>query len=357
MKNCSIIKCGHSFCKECIENCINLHNKCPVCKEPSSANEIVKDYTLEEIKVHIVNEREMKEKNYSKDKFKEYCIQNNILDKSSRFSNVFFSNLNNFYLTYDSFLNDINNDFVDIVNIIENKDDEAMFKLLNVKSIPFDEELMRKFSSKEEKINHIKKSKENIENSLLNSLDNFLKNLPSNPLNLPLSTSIKIVSENIKIDNVLVSRKDSINNLYSIVTKYFINKGDAVSNINKCQFEVKKLSFYRDINENLQEKVEKIKLDPNKLFLDYEIYSGEVIYLEGDLELKSKQVNKCIKKSFDSPVSIDFYKCDSCNLRWICQFCISKCHKNHTVEEFRLNHHIDKPYCCCENNKMCKNMN
>ena len=49
MTDATITKCGHSFCKDCIEEWINRNHECPTCKEKLAVKDLIKNYHFDQI--------------------------------------------------------------------------------------------------------------------------------------------------------------------------------------------------------------------------------------------------------------------------------------------------------------------
>eukprot|EP01017_Pseudomicrothorax_dubius_P014534 TRINITY_DN1693_c0_g1_i1.p1 TRINITY_DN1693_c0_g1~~TRINITY_DN1693_c0_g1_i1.p1 ORF type:complete len:186 (+),score=33.47 TRINITY_DN1693_c0_g1_i1:84-560(+) len=49
MKDPYVTRCGHSFQRQTIENCITRHGKCPICRTDLTLSEISPNYALKEI--------------------------------------------------------------------------------------------------------------------------------------------------------------------------------------------------------------------------------------------------------------------------------------------------------------------
>jgi Uncharacterized conserved protein, contains RING Zn-finger len=49
IKDASVTKCGHSFCKECIEECLNRRHECPNCKNETTIEQLVRNFNTDSI--------------------------------------------------------------------------------------------------------------------------------------------------------------------------------------------------------------------------------------------------------------------------------------------------------------------
>lgn len=59
-----LTKCGHYFCKGCIQECLNLKHECPTCKSETTIEEAVKDFHSDMVIKLLVTEKEKASKNY-----------------------------------------------------------------------------------------------------------------------------------------------------------------------------------------------------------------------------------------------------------------------------------------------------
>jgi hypothetical protein len=111
MINTSIIKCGHSFCEKCILDIINNSNRCPLCKAPSKKEDVMKNYTLDEIKNEIVKERSIRESENIESKYKEYSKNNedskNTGEVVTELHKIFFNNLKDVFNQYENFFHNL----------------------------------------------------------------------------------------------------------------------------------------------------------------------------------------------------------------------------------------------------------
>lgn len=63
-KSPHITKCGHSFCEECIFECLNLKKLCPHCNEPLQINEVFKNYQLEDLLKQLLDAKKKESEKY-----------------------------------------------------------------------------------------------------------------------------------------------------------------------------------------------------------------------------------------------------------------------------------------------------
>lgn len=49
IKNCATTSCSHSFCRACIEECLNIKKKCPTCQAPVELKQVYSNIALDRI--------------------------------------------------------------------------------------------------------------------------------------------------------------------------------------------------------------------------------------------------------------------------------------------------------------------
>lgn len=57
-KDAAMTKCGHTFCKVCIDEIVDIQHKCPVCKAELHKQDITKNYQLSMLIDSLQKERE-----------------------------------------------------------------------------------------------------------------------------------------------------------------------------------------------------------------------------------------------------------------------------------------------------------
>lgn len=59
-----ITKWGHSFCEECIFECLNLKKQCPHCNEALQKEEVFKNYQLEDVLKQLLDAKKAEQEKY-----------------------------------------------------------------------------------------------------------------------------------------------------------------------------------------------------------------------------------------------------------------------------------------------------
>mmetsp|Transcript_48376 Transcript_48376/g.35585 ORF Transcript_48376/g.35585 Transcript_48376/m.35585 type:complete len:133 (-) Transcript_48376:72-470(-) len=64
LKEPFISKCGHTFCKACIAECVNRQHECPQCRQKLEAGEIFRNFSLEVLLQRLQEERDKESHRY-----------------------------------------------------------------------------------------------------------------------------------------------------------------------------------------------------------------------------------------------------------------------------------------------------
>lgn len=353
MKNSSIIGCGHSFCEACILQWINLNNNCPLCKVSVKKEDVFKNYTLDEIKNEVLNERNLREEENIKGKYLDYCKEKS--DSISQLHDIFFFSLKNMFNNYENFFFKLDKDTEDLIQKISNSNgygsvDNGNQPKLNTEFVNVldDNDKVDYDLKNDQKLRNVMDNKKRIQDKVFTILKSQLALLPEDPRNLPIFTKIIILHTNHIIPNVHIQRFKNISHLLNVVEEFFKTLGDPVTDLSKAQFYYKRLSFESDINQNLIENQGRTYLkNMNDIFLNVDILPGESIYLEGEIILKSNQPKNCISYNYSESLVVDYFHCDTCSKSWICQECSKACHNNHQISLFKKGHTTTWACCYC----------
>lgn len=355
--NCSIIACGHSFCNECILKWLNTNSTCPSCKSIISKESIRRNFLYEKFKNTLFDEIKNEEETKLKREFMLLNFDDNDRNGSflnnSQYKQVFFNELSYIFNSYDEFFSKLNFEKIEKIEIEKNKNRVGNLKQENNNEIEVG----------------INKHYKDIEDCLLLSIKSYMKNIPSSPIEIPIKINLKIIDADIR--NMInqekpISQVNSIENrqnpkeileitgvtvrlsqqalsLFNIIKEYYINKGDPI-------VEYDNIYFY--INSDNKNYISNI----NDYLITLPIFPSCTIYLKADLLFKSQQ-GQCFKYEFSNGnfVFIDYFRCDDCNLNWICNHCRVSCHTDHLIKLYKQNHSPTWACCYCSKGK-CKIM-
>lgn len=181
----------------------------------------------------------------------------------------------------------------------------------------------------------------------------YIGQIPDSPTYLPLMNNIYIEDIDETIQEIVVYKLDTVEDLDKALQAYFKSQENSID-LTKAFYKVKKVSYERDINGVVEEKKTELILNKkDELLKEYDIVPGEVIILTGNYILEKPLGKKeCMSYNFSGSVTMDYFSCDDCGISWICDPCKKYCHVNHSVSLFKPNYKATHMNCKC-NKKNC----
>ena len=83
--------------------------------------------------------------------------------------------------------------------------------------------------------------------------------------------------------------------------------------------------------------------------------AGKKIEISGGLPFEVKIY--CFTHNWNKEKVADFYKCEKCGIKWVCESCILFCHEGHEHKLQLKNHKADWAICYCVSKSNCKALN
>lgn len=321
-------KCGHVFCKLCIEECLNRRHECPNCKHETVIQDISPNYTLDKIirKSYLGTVLEEKEK-AAKEYYESLCnVSKNPNPQSTNpVELIFIKNMKQTFLDFEKYFED-----------------------LKARSDKLKHKVKSQGLSVEETKEKLKEIDENLELStqmVVESYDRHMQAISPSPDLLPVRVFLKIPKKNTVMD-VYIPRTHTTKDLKQMIVEYFNNKGDQVVDISEG-------SFILHNNFKEQEGIQNIENAPIGL---YGVVSGNTIYFDGDIVLKSDEPKECFTKAFvkGQGMKTNYYHCFTCNVNWVCEPCSQSCHIGHHFSVAVPNHEPTWACCYCVKKNLCK---
>jgi len=320
-----LTKCGHTYCRGCIEECISRNHECPECKTKIVKTDLSKNIQIERIQRQI-QELHNKAKNE---------IIENVLALEGGFGNkapimkIFQANLKDQLVRFERLTEDAKRECEDSKKKIKAKfaGQSAENKIEEAKEI---ENCEKKYKITSEFI--------------LKLFDRYLKEVLIGPEQLPIHLIINVPAKGIKIDPLFMKPTDQLKEIRLAVEKHFREK---LSNpIIKWGLDMN-YAIYPLLDD---EKPTLISMtDETKLLSSLNIFPGTHILLNGTLTCESDVPKPCITLKFkkEEQKAYDYYSCETCGMNWICEPCIQQCHKGHAFKEYMKNHVSTWACCYC----------
>jgi len=208
-------------------------------------------------------------------------------------------------------------------------------------------EKMRLKAEREEKKGEFKIIQEQTVKIIEKTLEKYLKDFTVPPLMFPVIVHISIPQKNEFIKYVQLEPHDTIMTLKQEVTRFMETKGDPVLSFEKVNIFV---LVQRDKEPGIP-----ITDDSITIIEHYNPDPGAYFVLQGQLKCAKDAPKRCYKAihpTLEKVVSIDYWNCKTCDLKWLCAACTECCHKGHEINFFTSQ--IPSWSCCyCYKKKQC----
>jgi len=300
-------KCGHTYCKSCIEACIKKNPECPDCKTALTVSDLVKNIPLEQMAQQIgrLNEYQL-----DKEIAEPTCILSPIVKILQKELRECITNFEVYCANIKATVEQLKQ------NIRNNNPPNAVQEI---------EELERRYND------YI--------NTVIKQYERHMREEVKEPKIGTVNVVIQMPAKNVRIENYALKPYDSIKEVKVPIEKHFTIQGNpiikwgpevvyAVSlpNPNKRNFEV---------------------YDEKKTIGELNIVTGSYIVLKGTALCSSDASKPCITLGFkaEDKKAYNYFLCITCSLKWICEPCSQQCHKGHNLKEF-LKDHVPQWSCC-----------
>lgn len=324
IKDASVTKCGHSFCKGCIEECLNRRHECPNCKNPITVDQVFRNFTTDSIISNLYAEILTQEKVKATNEY--FNNMFNLIKRSDSYSlnpiqTVFQNNMKKSFLEFERYFEDLRQRNEKIKAKLRTQDLDK--SLLDYKIKELDESLARSIEM------------------IVETYDQHMQSLSPSPELLPIRIFLKVPKKNLTID-IHVPRTHTTRDLHQIIFDHYLNKGDPVQNISEGRFLLHQDSEILEIDNN---PIGKMNIAP-----------GSTIFFDGDIALKSDAPKECFTKAFKKGENMktNYFTCFTCNTNWICEACAQSCHASHSTSIAIPNHEPTWACCYCVKKGMCK---
>lgn len=314
-------KCGHVFCKACIEECLNRRHECPNCKQATEAKDVIPNYTLDKIIKTVLDEKEKAAKEY----YDSMCdVSKQVSNSTNPIEMVFKKNMQESFNEFERYFEDLRTRNNILKAKVKNQGLDAVETNAKLR------ELDEAFNTSCQMI--------------VDSYDRHMKSISPSPDLLPLRLFLKVPKKNVIMD-VYIPRTHTAFDLKQLIIEHFLSKGDQVIQISEGNFILH--------NNFKEDSISTLGQGP---IGSYEIVSGNTIFFDGEIILKSDEPKECFTKGFIKATGMktNYYSCTSCATNWICEPCAQSCHSGHSISSSVPNHEPTWACCYCVKKGLCK---
>ena len=323
-----VTSCGHTFCKACIEECLNRRHECPNCKHETTIDQVVRNFTNDAIISNLHTEILLHEKEKATTDY--FNNITGVLKRSDSYSlnpieSVFCKNMKTSFLEFERYFDDLRQ------------------RTERLKS-----RLLAQDPNRIECASRLQELDENLGRSidmLVESLDKHMKSVAPSPDLLPVRVFLKVPRKNLTLD-LHIPRTHTATDLQQTIIDYYLSRGDQVNCVTEGRFI---------LHQALRDEAEIIELDHGPIGR-FGVIQGSTIFFDGDISLKSEAPKVCFTKNFEKGKGLktNYYHCFSCNSNWICEPCAQSCHSNHNISVAVPNHEPTWACCYCVKKGLCR---
>lgn len=331
-----LAKCGHTFCKPCIEECINRNHECPECKRALAKDDIMKNFQIERLQrqIHDLHVKEKKD------------IVENILAleggvMKSPIVSIFQANLKDSLMRFEHFGEEAKKD-------MEESKKKCKAKYGKYGSV-VDQSMILRIKNEEYKEQAYIEMKYKITmDYLLKAYQNYLKDVLPNPCALPIKLTIVAPSKGVHMEGVNLHQQDTLRDVRILIEKQLASQSNPVVKLGAD------ITFV--IKNAIQGNLESENTFTNEMLTlaECKIYPGSIVNMNGTIVCESDVPKPCITLKFskEAKKAYNYYSCETCGLNWICEPCIQQCHKGHEFKDY-LRSHVPAWACCYCVKKKC----
>ena len=340
VKEAQLTRCGHMFCRGCLEECLNRRHECPQCKREMTVDDSFRDFHTEAVHSNSQTEllTELKDE-YSKKRFDQ--VLGGALQRADSYEGmnpietVFQLNLRESLAQFDTYY------------------DELKRKYEQVK-----QRLRAKGANQEEIVTNDQQFQRSVD-MIVEAYDKHMKEQSPSPALLPLRLILKVPSRNVHID-LHVPRTHSCMDLRERLIKYYEAAGNELEEfVRGGRFIIRgPLAGQGEaVGGELDQVMEVVdELAPlGKL----SIAQGSFVIYEGEYRLRSDAPKTCFTLRYQQGAVCNYYTCRSCSMNCthyagVCEACKESCHADHQTVLAIADHQPTWACCYCPKKGACR---
>lgn len=344
LKNPVMTPCGHTYCKDCIDQCLSRGPECPVCKGQVAPDQLKKNFLIEQIQRQLEN---------MKNKVKGHVVDNMLQleggEVLNRLMPILKRHLSDSIIKFEQYCNSTLHEQEACKRRIKAKFAD---RLLKETKEHVDPNIYQQLKNQEAaELVQVEETTQQIKKSLIEAYEQYLNETIPEPKILPIKIELSVPSRKI---NLAISVKpfEALQSLKIIVEKYIEKGGDAIISWEPdIHFMIFGLMPLVNGNANSMEEVKEgtiIKQEEfKKTFGELNVLQGTKIEVRGTIKLDSEIIKPCLSLTYrkGDGKKYNYYMCFDCGLNWLCEPCLKQCHKGHSTKSFLQN--FNPTYGCC----------
>eukprot|EP00013_Stygamoeba_regulata_P021916 CAMPEP_0177657052 /NCGR_PEP_ID=MMETSP0447-20121125/15958_1 /TAXON_ID=0 /ORGANISM="Stygamoeba regulata, Strain BSH-02190019" /LENGTH=396 /DNA_ID=CAMNT_0019161339 /DNA_START=78 /DNA_END=1265 /DNA_ORIENTATION=- len=367
VNQCLMTPCGHNFCEECLDECLNRKKKCPCCNAKCTREQCVRNHHFNKVASILEKERDIASKRYferllggggtapptgsspvstaDQPTLAPFTLRDS-QDGLSPIEECFRRHLTKTVLHYQRYCQQLEErvaesatrlreEFAAELSQAEKVASKAQQKTKEKKDASSESSRRTKKSAGDsggsggksgassnrkrterakarldEQLRALQASVEQSRASLLKVFDEELsKSIPKLEF-LPITVSIYLEKKDIMLPHTVLQPVDSIESVHVIVQRLMAERGDAVVDMSRCTFYLRQPGATKKDDVHLD--------DIHRPIATWKPAQGSILVVKGRLKSASDQKKVCFSRApFEEGVSAcDYFTCQECKLNW-----------------------------------------
>jgi len=190
---------------------------------------------------------------------------------------------------------------------------------------------------------------------LVQAYESYMSGIAPSPFLLPTKVTISVAGRNGLKCEALLKPTDPVETVKQLLADKCKGMGNPISEFDPdMKYAIKSPMSDKKIND-----LETINGLSRVCELKEKIFPGAEILLIGAVKLESEAPETCFTADYKQggDQRVDYFRCNTCGLNWICKPCSGVCHKGHDIVSFMKNHKPSYACCYCVKKKKCRILN
>lgn len=354
-KSAATTPCGHTFCRACVEECLNLKHTCPVCNQDCTVDQLSRNIMVDSVVEALFGAAEEADEHYKATVFSAGGGDAAPSDGPVTIESLFAAHMGSTLVSFRNFQNRIDSDFAARLRSIESSGADAAEA----------RRLSQRLTEQHRLAGEL----------VLQEVENHLSAASMPPLLLPTTATVvmhrhaegdgaadgaggggegkttALSPKELRFDMRIVGSTIP-GEVLEAALKQFVGRGDEVTSTDGLRMILRPKVPVPGNDEDIHLALDSVEPIFRALPVGRLDGGTWMVFLEGEFMLKSDS-QLCFSLEFDkgNPQSVDYFRCNTCAINWVCSRCATTCHKGHDVVDYIKQHTPTWACCYCAKKK------
>ncbi len=336
----TMTKCGHTYCRKCIEACLARNSECPDCKTKLLPADLTRNIQIERVQRQIAELQERAKK----DPMGDMPVGQNYV--ASPVVGIFQANLKDCLSKFNSYCDKLRGEMEERKKQIAAKYAQRLAAGASVDPAAIKAEEAKETAAVEQRFRALF-------DALIQEYDRYMKEVVPEPQITTLKVVVHVPSKGVRIENVNLRPYDTMREVRSMVERSLDAQKNPVLKWGEVHYIILDPA-HAHLSEVGPDFAAVVVSDEVKPLYECKVVPGSKILVQGAIMCASDAPKPCITHDFrkEEKKAYNYYSCDTCSLNWICEPCAQQCHKGHEIKEY-LRAHVPTWACCYCMKKAC----